>query len=174
MLPSLEFNHQDSSVTYEPTEDNQLIINARICFPKPIGMQEFTVNITPETYLKDISWARTFLRTDIGHLINFNPYLIDDFNENGEVFWEYIIKAIRGLPIDPLHSDVLCYQDNEWIKSPRMHDEPVRHKILDVIGDLSLLNQRLQGKFTFVFPGHNFNQALCSKLYYYKKEMQIT
>jgi len=43
-------------------------------------------------------------------------------------------------------------------------NEPARHKLLDVIGDLSLLGMRIQGKVTAVKPGHTFNTQCVRRL----------
>ena len=43
-------------------------------------------------------------------------------------------------------------------------NEPARHKLLDVIGDLSLLGLRLQGKVTAYKPGHTFNTQCVRRL----------
>lgn len=43
-------------------------------------------------------------------------------------------------------------------------NEPARHKLLDVIGDLSLLGMHLQGKITAFKPGHTFNTQCVRRL----------
>jgi len=43
-------------------------------------------------------------------------------------------------------------------------NEPARHKLLDVIGDLSLLGLRLQGRIVAYKPGHTFNTQCVRKL----------
>lgn len=43
-------------------------------------------------------------------------------------------------------------------------NEPARHKLLDVIGDLSLLGLRLQGRIVAVKPGHTFNTQCARRL----------
>ncbi len=47
----------------------------------------------------------------------------------------------------------------------RFHDEFVRHKALDCIGDLFLAGYRLEGRFTFVRPGHSINNRLLHALF---------
>jgi len=43
-------------------------------------------------------------------------------------------------------------------------NEPARHKLLDVIGDLSLLGMRLQGRISAYKPGHTFNTQCVRRL----------
>ncbi len=46
----------------------------------------------------------------------------------------------------------------------RFTDEFVRHKVLDTIGDLSLLGHDIAGKITTYKSGHNLHNLLCRKL----------
>ena len=46
----------------------------------------------------------------------------------------------------------------------RFGDEFVRHKILDTIGDISLLGYEIAGKITTYKSGHNLHNLLCRKL----------
>ena len=50
--------------------------------------------------------------------------------------------------------------DNEL----RFEDEPVRHKLLDLIGDLALTGRAIQGRILAVRSGHALNHALARKL----------
>lgn len=43
-------------------------------------------------------------------------------------------------------------------------NEPTRHKLLDLIGDMSLLGCRIQGKIIALRPGHTFNTQCCRQL----------
>lgn len=43
-------------------------------------------------------------------------------------------------------------------------NEPARHKLLDLIGDMSLLGCRIQGKLIALRPGHTFNTQCCRQL----------
>ncbi|MDR0555500.1 MAG: UDP-3-O-acyl-N-acetylglucosamine deacetylase [Holosporaceae bacterium] len=47
----------------------------------------------------------------------------------------------------------------------RLHNEPVCHKLLDAIGDLSLAQYRILGRFDGVCPGHRLNNALLRKVF---------
>ncbi len=46
----------------------------------------------------------------------------------------------------------------------RFGDEFVRHKILDTVGDISLLGYEIAGKITTFKSGHNLHNLLCRKL----------
>lgn len=47
----------------------------------------------------------------------------------------------------------------------RYEDEPVRHKLLDAVGDLALSGFRIQGKYESYCPGHQLNNMILRKLF---------
>lgn len=98
--------------------------------------QFFSIEITPKTWEKELANARTFC-----------------FFE--EI--EYLIKngLIRG---GSLENAVVIRDDAVLTTEPLRHPEEfVRHKILDIIGDLSLLGRPLQGHLIAVKPSHAAN-----------------
>src|SRR5215472_12682180 len=98
--------------------------------------QFFSVEITPKTWDKELSSARTFC-----------------FFE--EI--EYLIKngLIRG---GSLENAVVIRDDAVLTTEPlRYPEEFVRHKMLDIVGDLALLGRPLQGHLIAVKPSHAAN-----------------
>lgn len=51
-----------------------------------------------------------------------------------------------------------------YLSPLKFDNEPARHKLLDLIGDLSLLGYRIQGKVVATRPGHTVNTAFCRML----------
>jgi UDP-3-O-[3-hydroxymyristoyl] N-acetylglucosamine deacetylase/3-hydroxyacyl-[acyl-carrier-protein] dehydratase len=101
--------------------------------------QFFSIEITPETWKRDIAHARTFC-----------------FFE--EI--EYLIKngLIKG---GSLENAVVIRDDAVLTTEPlRYPEEFVRHKILDIIGDLSLLGRPICGHVVAVRPSHSANCEL--------------
>jgi UDP-3-O-[3-hydroxymyristoyl] N-acetylglucosamine deacetylase/3-hydroxyacyl-[acyl-carrier-protein] dehydratase len=101
--------------------------------------QFYTVEISPETWKREISHARTFC-----------------FFE--EI--EYLIKngLIKG---GSLENAVVIRDDAVLTTEPlRYPEEFVRHKILDIIGDLSLIGRPLCGHIIAVRPSHSANCEL--------------
>lgn len=113
-----------------------------IDFPAPIGRQRTCVDLASGNYGADIALARTFgykadeqrLR-DMGLIRGAGP-------ENA------IILGTDGPENGPL----------------RYPDEYVRHKVLDLIGDLALAGRRIEGHVVAVRAGHAMHTALVSRL----------
>ena len=113
-----------------------------IDFPAPIGRQCASVDLAAETYGQTIAPARTFgykadekkLR-DMGLIRGAGPESI-------------IILGANGPENGPL----------------RFADEYVRHKVLDLIGDLALAGRRIEGHVVAERAGHAMHAALVSRL----------
>ena len=78
----------------------------------------------------------------------------DQFQELSE------LGLIKGGSLD----NALVCDDEKWVNPPlRFHDEPIRHKILDLIGDLALVG--LPKAQILVYKGsHSLNSLLASSL----------
>ena len=105
--------------------------------------QFFSVELTPESWESEIAHARTFC-----------------FYE--EI--EYLIKngLIRG---GSLENAIVIRDDAVLTTEPmRYREEFVRHKILDIIGDLSLVGSPVHGHIVAVKPGHAANCGLARRI----------
>src|SRR3954469_19276092 len=101
--------------------------------------QFFSTEITPAIYEREIAPARTFVfYEDVRHLMDKN--LI----KGGSLENAIVIRGAAVLSKEPL----------------RFPDEFVRHKILDIIGDLALVGRRIRGHVVAVRPGHASNADL--------------
>ncbi|PYY00929.1 MAG: UDP-3-O-[3-hydroxymyristoyl] N-acetylglucosamine deacetylase [Acidobacteria bacterium] len=117
-------------------------ISYTIDFPRPIGLQTFDLDLTGDAYESQIAPARTFgFLRDEGALRNMG--LIRGASEANA-----IVLTDAGVKNGPL----------------RFPDEFVRHKILDLIGDLALLGHRILGKVVANRAGHAMHTALVSRL----------
>src|SRR3954469_17930691 len=105
--------------------------------------QYFSTEITPAIYEKEIAPARTFVfYEDVQQLMDKN--LI----KGGSLENAIVIRGDAVLSKEPL----------------RFPDEFVRHKILDIVGDLALFGQRIRGHVIAVKPGHGPNAELVRAL----------
>jgi UDP-3-O-[3-hydroxymyristoyl] N-acetylglucosamine deacetylase len=117
-------------------------IRYTIDFPAPIGYQTACVDLAAETYGKTIAPARTF------------GYKADEKKLRD-------MGLIRGA--SPECTIVLTAEGPE--NGPlRFPDEYVRHKILDLIGDLALAGRRIEGHVVAECAGHAMHTALVSRL----------
>lgn len=108
-----------------------------------IGRQSYILDLTPETFRRDICRARTFGRMcDVANLWNAG-YALGASLDNSVVVDEARVLNAEGL---------------------RYADECVRHKVLDVVGDLALAGLPLLGLYRSIRGGHKLNHAVLSAL----------
>jgi UDP-3-O-[3-hydroxymyristoyl] N-acetylglucosamine deacetylase len=117
-------------------------ITYEIDFPKPIGRQEITVDLAADAYGAEIAAARTFgFREDERMLRNMG--------------------LIRGASEE---NAIILTRDGVQNGNLRFPDEFVRHKVLDLIGDLALAGRRILGRVVAERAGHAMHTALVSRL----------
>lgn len=108
----------------------------------PIGRQSFIIRITPETFVREIAPARTFVL-------------------------EVEAQALRdqGLGTHLNYEDLVVFgPDGPIGNTLRFPEECVRHKILDLIGDLRLFGQFIAGRVYARKSGHALNHELVRQL----------
>jgi UDP-3-O-acyl N-acetylglucosamine deacetylase len=108
----------------------------------PIGRQIFHGLMTPETFEQSVAPARTFvLNRDVAE------------------------SQAAGLGLHLNYQDILVFDDTGPIDNTlRFSDECVRHKVLDLFGDLSLLGLPLIGRVLARKSGHSLNVPLVRAL----------
>jgi len=107
-----------------------------------IGRQSLRVLLTPELFRRELAPARTFIRQEEAQRLQ------------AEGLGKHV--SPRDLLIFDEHGPV----DNHL----RFDDECVRHKLLDMVGDLALMGHRLIGAYTADRSGHFLNGQLVRKL----------
>jgi UDP-3-O-[3-hydroxymyristoyl] N-acetylglucosamine deacetylase/3-hydroxyacyl-[acyl-carrier-protein] dehydratase len=108
----------------------------------PIGAQSFFLDVSPETFRAELATSRTFLLEAEAH-------------------------ALReaGIGSRATTSDLLIFGADGVIDNElRYPDECVRHKILDMVGDLALLDKDLYGHVVAHRSGHQLNAVLVRRL----------
>lgn len=108
----------------------------------PIGPQLYRATITPESFARDIAPARTFV-------LEFEAEQLRASGLGAHLDYRDIVVFGKDGPID-----------NEL----RFPDECVRHKILDLVGDLSLLGCPIIGRIHARRSGHALNHELVKEL----------
>jgi len=137
---SIILNKEGSVIAATPSKKTTIISTINFAY-KAIGNQTFVIDLNPKSFVEMIAPARTF---------GFK----DQFQELSE------LGLIKG---GSLENALVCDGD-KWVNPPlRFDNEPIRHKILDLIGDLALVG--LPKAQILVFKGsHSLNALLASSL----------
>lgn len=132
----------DRSVALRPHDC--FAIDFSIDFPHPVvGKQRCEFVLSDRSFLHEVSRARTF-----GFAREVAALKAAGFARGGSLDNAVVI-------------DDFCVQNPDGLRYP---DEFVRHKVLDALGDLSLLGAPIIGRFEAVRAGHALTAALLHKL----------
>ena len=119
-------------------------INFKIDFDHSlIGIQSYSFKFNSTNFVEEIMEARTFGFYDDFEKLKANGFAKGASLDNAIVLSDNGVMNAKGL---------------------RYHDEFVRHKILDLIGDLSVLGRPLVGKINAYKSGHKLNAELVKKI----------
>lgn len=124
-------------IVIEPAD--RFIVHYRLQYPSPVGTQEYTyVHEGADSFRDQVAPARTF-----GFLRDF-----EKLERMG------LIKGGR------LGNCILIDEERVINTALRFDDELARHKILDIVGDFSLIGRPVRGRVTANMTGHADNIAL--------------
>jgi len=139
-------NHNGATVGLHPPTNGSTGLTASYILDygpnSPIVRQSYTTELRPETFAREIAGCRTFLlESEARELRNqgIGQHLTPD---------QLLVFGPRG----PLENSL------------RFADEPARHKVLDLVGDLSLCGFDLVGHVVAYRSGHALNVALAAAL----------
>jgi UDP-3-O-[3-hydroxymyristoyl] N-acetylglucosamine deacetylase len=117
-----------------------------------IQSQTYTVDLSPETFINEIASARTFGFMEQVEKLQENGYALGGSLDNAVVIDRDGVINAEGL---------------------RFTDEFVRHKILDLIGDLALLGCPLFGHVIATKSGHGQHLGLMKEIAAHPEKWQI-
>lgn len=139
----IELKEGDKSVSVHPSDSFRITCSIEFKHPL-IGKQDFSLDITDEGFASEISNARTFgFLQEVEYLKRYG------LAQGGSLDNAVVIDKDRIINQDGL----------------RYPDEFVRHKVLDCLGDFSLLGMPILGHLIVSRSGHQFNHAFLEKFF---------
>jgi UDP-3-O-[3-hydroxymyristoyl] N-acetylglucosamine deacetylase/3-hydroxyacyl-[acyl-carrier-protein] dehydratase len=123
--------------------DDQFRISCTQAGPDNRFTQFMSTAITPAIYEREIAPARTFVYYE-----DVRPLMEKNLIKGGSLENAIVVRGESVLSKEPL----------------RFSDEFVRHKILDIVGDLALFGRAIRGHVVAVKPGHAINTDLARAL----------
>ena len=137
----IEVGDGDRSIRIVPS--NRLVLKYRIDFPHPaIGRQTFHFDFEHDSFLRRIAPARTF-----GFMRDVEKLRAAGLARGGSV------------------ENCIVLDDSGVVNGPlRFRDEFVRHKILDLLGDLALIGRPIIGEITATRAGHAMHSQFVARL----------
>lgn len=154
-----------ASITVLP--DENLSIDVMVAFNSPVLANQYATMENCSEFADEIAPSRTFVFVrEIEPLVHNNLIKGGDL-DNAIVIYDSpmdkekldSIADLMNLP----HKEV---REFGYINDQPLHaeNEPARHKLLDVMGDLALIGRPLRGKITAIRPGHRINTTFAKKI----------
>ncbi len=144
IMKTIRVHYKDAYAELSPSPKKILSLSLSIDFPASIiGKQKFDMDLTSKNFEKEIAFCRTFTFKEE----------IDNLHKMGLAKGGSLQNAI--------------VVDNNTILNPEglyCSNEFVKHKMLDAIGDLSLIGYPIYGKFSGYKSGHKLNNQLLHAL----------
>jgi UDP-3-O-[3-hydroxymyristoyl] N-acetylglucosamine deacetylase/3-hydroxyacyl-[acyl-carrier-protein] dehydratase len=156
----IEIKDKETGSSIVVLPDDQFVVNVLIAFDSEILDSQFAVLDDIRDFPAEIADSRTFVFVrEIEPLLDNNLIKGGDL-DNAIVIYE---KQISQERFDQLadkmgvaHKDAnrLGYIMNKPLAYP---NEPARHKLLDIIGDVALIGKPIRGRIIATCPGHHIN-----------------
>ena len=169
-----EVTDEEHDVHLEIFPDDHFSVTAFVDFPSPVLNNQYAVLGDIKDFGEQVAAARTFV-----FVREIQPLLAANLIKGGDLDNAVIIydQKVPQSELDTLaaaigaeapSADQLGYVQ----KRPLQWDnEPARHKLLDIIGDLALVGKFIQGRVIATRPGHSMNNKLARAV---RKEMKRT
>ncbi len=166
----IEYTNPETGSHIMVLPDKDFSVNVKIGFKSKLLKSQHATLEDLNNFAVEVSAARTFVFVrEIKPLIKMNLIKGGDL-KNAVVIYDEIIsqesmdRLTEKLGQPHIDATELGYLSGEL----KFENEPARHKVIDVIGDLALVGRQIIGKVVAVHPGHKTNTELAKLI---RKEM---
>jgi UDP-3-O-[3-hydroxymyristoyl] N-acetylglucosamine deacetylase/3-hydroxyacyl-[acyl-carrier-protein] dehydratase len=140
-------------------------VNVTIAFNSNLLREQHATLTNLADYPRDISAARTFCFVrEIEPLLRVGLIKGGDLKNALVIYETELSQSGMDYFCDKMGQPRLDATKLGYLSPLNYPNEPARHKLLDVIGDLSLLGMRIQGRIVAYKPGHTFNTQCVRRL----------
>jgi len=147
--------------------DDEFSLDVKVNFDSSVLANQYATLDHIDNFGEEIAWSRTFVFVrDIEKLLHAGLIKGGDL-DNAIVIYENPksqadldkLADMMGVP----HHDA---NDFGYLNTVPLHapNEPARHKLLDLIGDIALIGRPLKGRIIATRPGHSINTQLAKAL----------
>lgn len=163
----IEFHDKKTGSSIVILPDEQFSITAMISFESQLINSQFATLDSMSDFASEISSARTFVFVrEIEPLLNLGLIKGGDLDNaiviyEREMPQEALDKLADTLKVEHRNATKLGYLNSKPLVWP---NEPARHKILDIIGDMALIGRPIKGRIIATRPGHTINNKFARQM----------
>jgi UDP-3-O-[3-hydroxymyristoyl] N-acetylglucosamine deacetylase/3-hydroxyacyl-[acyl-carrier-protein] dehydratase len=169
----IEVKDEETGASIVLLPDERFVVNVLIAFDSKILDNQFATLDKLEDFKKEIAASRTFV-----FVREIEPLLANDLIKGGDLDNAIVIyeKQLSQERFDQLADTMNVERKDATQLGYIMHkplvypNEPARHKLLDILGDLALIGKPIRGRIIATCPGHKINNKLARLL---RKEIKL-
>ena len=169
----IEFKDEETGSSIMVLPDDKFSLNVLISYDSQFLSNQFATLDNMEDFAEEIASSRTFVFVrEIEPLLNAglikggdlnNAIVISERQMNQESF----DKLADAMSVPHMDATKLGYINHRPLVHP---NEPARHKLLDIIGDLALIGRPIKGRIIATRPGHTVNNKFARLI---RKEIRL-
>ncbi len=171
----IEYSIPETGAKITILPDDVFSVDVHIGFDSAVLNNQFASLSSLDNYTAEIANARTFVFVrEIEQLLKLGLIKGGDLKNAIVIYDKQMSQTDFDHLADLMHQP---HQDasrlgylNGGVKYP---NEPARHKLLDVIGDLSLIGKPILGKVIATYPGHKINTDLAKQIRKEIKKIEV-
>ena len=174
IMKKYEVVDEASGVKLEIFPDDHFSVTTFVDYPSPVLNNQFAVLNDINDFADQVAAARTFVFVrEIQPLLAANLIKGGDLDNAVVIYDKKVSQEELNTLAATIGSQAPSAENLGYVqKRPLQWDnEPVRHKLLDIIGDLALVGKYIQGRVIATRPGHGMNNKLARVV---RKEMKRT
>ena len=157
----IEYQLPDSNSKITILPDDRFSVDVHIGFKSPILNNQFATLSSLNEYADEISSTRTFVFVrEILPLLKMGLIKGGDLQNAIVIYDEQMSQEELDNMADMLGESHHNAATLSYLTPLNFENEPARHKLLDVIGDLALVGKPILGKVIATYPGHKINTEL--------------
>lgn len=157
----IEYSIPETGARITLLPDDTFSLDVHIGFKSPVLGNQFASLDHLEDFAMEISAARTFVFVrEIEPLLSMNLIKGGDLKNAVVIYDEVMPQETMDKLTEKLHQNCIDATKPGYLTDLNFENEPARHKLLDVIGDLSLIGKPIKAKVIARYPGHRINTEL--------------
>jgi len=157
----IEYSIPETGARITLLPDDTFSLDVHIGFKSPVLGNQFASLDNLEDFATEISAARTFVFVrEIEPLLSMNLIKGGDLKNAVVIYDEVMPQETMDRLTGKLHQNCIDASKPGYLTELNFENEPARHKLLDIIGDLSLIGKPIKAKVIARYPGHKINTEL--------------
>lgn len=169
----IEVKDEETGASIMILPEDNFSVNVLVSYNSPVLTNQYAIMDDLSQFPSEISASRTFVFVrEIEMLIQNNLIKGGDLDNAIVIYDQKVSQDSLDKLADMMNQPRKSAEELGYISNnPLVFDnEPARHKLLDVIGDIALIGRTLKGRIIATHPGHSINNKLARMI---RKEIKL-